>query len=153
LSSLIGKWGALATAASNFVGLLGWIVAFFGLRHDLRKAVDERDRKQLRLSFVGAVLNSILFCVAVTALPPRSPSTAEARAWMGIALVVVFGAIHFGIYGTWYRRVIKRCRRAEILADPTAAARHARADRLGRVGLMIAGALLGATIVAIWIFR
>jgi len=152
--SLFGKGGALAMAASNFIGLLGWIPGFFAHRRELRKAIDERERKQLWLIFISAVLNTFLFCgLGIPALPPRSPATAEARALWGIALVVVFGAIHLAIFGVWRPRVMERRRRAEMLADPTVATRHAREDRRARVGLTIAALSLVASMVAIWIFR
>jgi RNA polymerase sigma factor (sigma-70 family) len=145
--------GKSAAAAATWSGLAGLMPLFWGMRRDVRAAIDERERREMRLIFLSLMVNIVLFSLGVAVLPPRGPSTDLARTWLGIALTVGFSAIHFGILLAWYPRAKARRRRAEVLADPSAAARHAREDRRARVLVPIAIAMIAATIAAIWVFR
>jgi RNA polymerase sigma factor (sigma-70 family) len=145
--------GKSAVVAASWSGLAGLIPLLWGMRRNLRAAFDERERREMRLIFLSLMANILLFSLGVAALPPRGPSTGLARTWLGIALTVGAAAIHFGIFLVWYPRARARRRSAEVLADPSATGRHAREDRRGRILVLIAGAMIAATIVAIWVFR
>jgi RNA polymerase sigma factor (sigma-70 family) len=140
--------GAVAAITSVVAGIsVGGIAALGRLRRDLRSAVDDRARRELRLISIVELTNMVLFGVATANLPHAH---GVARARLGIAYTIVFSAITFAIYLGWYPRAKARTRRAQVLADPSLAARHAREDRRGRLSAAIAAALVLATLVFIW---
>jgi RNA polymerase sigma factor (sigma-70 family) len=148
-SVVAGKWAAAAAAWSGFAGLLAWIPGFFWHRRDWRGAIDERERRQLRLIYAAGVANGVIFCTAVAFLPPRGPTTTATRMWLGLVLTIAFSAIHFAIYFVWRPRVRARRRQAEVLADPAAAGKHAREDRQARVSGGIAAIGIASVIALI----
>jgi RNA polymerase sigma factor (sigma-70 family) len=157
-AAVVGKgvlyiWGKSAAVTATWSGLAGLMPLFWGMRREMRAAIDERERREMRLIFLSVMANMVLFNLGVAALPARGPSTTLARTWLGIALTLGTSAIHFAIYLVWMPRAKARRLRAEVLADPSAAARHARENRWVRISIAMAGAMIAATIVAIWVFR
>lgn len=124
-----------------------------GLQHDLRRAVDEAERKSLRRIAAVGVSNMLVFGVSVMLLPPRGPATSLERAWLGTASALVFTLVHLCVYLIWCPRAQVRRRQAEVLADPGAAARHASEDRKVRLSVLGGCVLIALVIAAIWVFR
>jgi RNA polymerase sigma factor (sigma-70 family) len=146
-----GKWG-LSAVTSGVAGMLpGISAAVWRLRRDLRGAMDARERRELRLAGLAELANYALFVVAIATLPPRSAGVAHTQ--LGIAYVLAFTAVHFLIFLVWLPRVRARRRRAELLADPSAAERHAHEDRQGRRLVGVASAFVLAVLVFAWLRR
>jgi RNA polymerase sigma factor (sigma-70 family) len=148
---LLGKWVGLALTTAAFVPiLLGAVSVRYNLRRDLLAAMDQQERRQLRIIGALTLLNFLVFGLGVAALGPRLPGS-HARLWFGIAHSVVFVAVHCMIYAVWLPRAQARRRRAEELADPSASARRAREVQRGRLLIVIACGLTSATLIAAWI--
>jgi hypothetical protein len=140
---LLGKWTAVAASGSGFAGVIGGGMPILSkLRRDLRGAIDERERQELKLAGIVAMTNMVLFSLGIAGL---------ARSWLGIAYTIAFSAIHIAIYLVWVPRVKVRRRRAEVLADPSAAERHLREDRRSQFWATLACAIIGVVVVAAWL--
>jgi RNA polymerase sigma factor (sigma-70 family) len=149
---VVAKAAPLALAWAWLAGIVGGMASvLWGLRRDLRRAIDARERKQLWLIAAGVSLGIVCFELAITTLPPRSPTTGSQRLWLGTAYTLAYSAAIFAAYFLGHRRLEARRRTAELLVDPSAAARHARKDQLGRRGAALASAIVLSVLVAAWL--
>ncbi|HTV23083.1 MAG TPA: sigma-70 family RNA polymerase sigma factor [Polyangiaceae bacterium] len=148
----LGKSAAFALAWAWLAGMVTGIASTaWGLRRDLRRAIDQRERYELMIIAAVTIANTILFELGVMSLPPREPATAATRLCLGTGYTLLFVAIHLGIAFIWYPRAKARRRRAEALADPNATERHAREARRARVWVAVACAVVASVIAAAWI--
>jgi hypothetical protein len=113
-------------------------------------ALDERERKQVRLLRAAATLNYAVFGLGLLALGPREHG-GHTRLWIGTAETLVFAALHLMIYLVWLPRAHARRWRQEELVDPSAAARHARTTRLSLFGALFCCAITAAILAAAWL--
>ena len=131
------KLGGLAGPLSALPGVaaaMGGVV--LGLRSELREAIDERERSQLRR----------LRAVAIAAVVAAGLGIVwSARLGHWLPPVAVFGALvgTMGLlYGWWLPRIARRRRQHQRATDPEAWARHRRRCLAARVA-WIAGAVSG----------
>jgi RNA polymerase sigma factor (sigma-70 family) len=144
LALLAGLGGTLAGLAGGLAGI--WL----GLRLEERKALDQRERRELRSLGVRASLLTVLAMAGMFAAP-------RLAAW-GYAPVgaMIFGAAYLVfavglalLYGRVLPRILARRHAAELIRDPAAALRQRRQARFRLTGLVLgltcglAGAAMG----------
>jgi RNA polymerase sigma factor (sigma-70 family) len=126
------------------------VARLLGLREDTAKKRLSRARAALReevLAHFAEVLEATApgqrFTKEVMrSLPPMAPTT---------ALAASKGALILAIYYFGYRPAKARRRSAEVLADPSAALRHAREDRRGRLSAFAGIAISAAILAFAWL--
>ena len=141
---LIGLGGALAGLVGGLAGI--WI----GLRLEERKALDQRERRELRALGVRA---SLLAVLAVAGMMAGPRLVGRGHALLGAA---IFGAAYLAfavglalLYGRVLPRILARRHAAELSRDPGAVHRQRRQARLRLAGLVfglvcgLAGAAMG----------
>jgi RNA polymerase sigma factor (sigma-70 family) len=149
---LLTKSLAFALAWAWLAGLVGSIAGvLWGLRRDLRRAIDARERAELWLIAAVVIISVGFFELGVLSLPARAPTTASRRLWLGTCYTLAYSAVIYASYYFGHRRLRMRRRQAEIAAHPGAAARHAREDLRGRLFGLLAGASIIAILIAAWV--
>jgi RNA polymerase sigma factor (sigma-70 family) len=113
---LLAKWATVAAAGGAAMGgiLVAALPILAGIQKELKKAIDERERRELRRLGAVATLNASLFCVAIPAFSKLVPN--DARLY-GTLWALVFSLLHVAIYVAWLPRVQAR-RRAAMAAVP-----------------------------------
>ncbi len=150
VAQLVLKYAAIgAVGATALPGLLaGGLPMLSGIRRGLKRAIDERERRDLKRLGAVSVANLALFAFAVPVLREQIPDHFRL---VGSFWALGFTAIHLAIYFVWLPRVTERRRQAEVHRDPEAASRHARADLRQKRWAGASVLVLFAVVVAAWI--
>jgi hypothetical protein len=118
------------------------------IRRDLRGALDDRERRELRRLGNLALANLAVFSLGIPLIRNELPAYTRG---LGSALAIGFSTLHMFIFCVWRPRIMARRREAEARVDPCAAERHAREDRRRRFWATLAYAVIGAIVVSVWI--
>ena len=147
-STIYGVPKLVALAASGAFGLVFALPGIvFGLRKELRKARDARERLELRRLGAVSIVNTTVFCLFVGLVKPLAGEhwRAAATAW-----VLAYMATHLVTYLVWLPRIRARRLAMEVAENPAAALRHRRERRRALAWGGFAG-LLGAGVpIAVW---
>jgi RNA polymerase sigma factor (sigma-70 family) len=157
-AALVGGAGAkgkllalLFTLGGALAGLVGGLAGIWiGLRLEERRALDQRERDELRALGVRA---SLLALLAVGGMMAGPALARRGHAPLGAAIFsaayLAFAVGLFLLYGRVFPRILARRHAAEVSRDPGAARRHLRQARFRLVGLVfgvacgLAGSALG----------
>src|SRR6185436_17573075 len=144
LGLLAGLGGALGGLGGGLFGI------WFGLRLEMRKALDDEERRQLTRLGVRA---SVLAVLTVAAMSAARPIATHGHRWLAVTVTMTafltFAAGLVVLYGRDLPRIMARRLAAERARDPGAERRQRRNARLriagGLFGLLCgsAGAVMG----------
>jgi RNA polymerase sigma factor (sigma-70 family) len=147
---LLAKWAAFTAAGgAALAGILAAAIPILGGIHlELKKAIDDRERRELRRLGAVTTLNAVLFCVAIPALNKLVPNDARL---FGSLWALVFSGVHLTVYGVWLPR-IQALRRAAIAApDDGGLGVAACAAKRRKWVALLASALVLSAVAAGWI--
>src|SRR5690606_10421528 len=144
---LLAKRGVTGVTAGAFAGMLGGLAGgltavFAGARKLHREARDDEERRGVRTYAVSASTLVVAFLATLLLLPQRVPVT--------IMFVAMFGGVCWLCFA-FVPRVTARRKAAELLEDPTAAARHRHERRVALLGGVLGLVLGSAPIVWLWL--
>lgn len=135
-SSAVAK--ALAACSGALLGGASGVAAVLIGSHQLqRKALDERERRELRRFTILGVAAVVATAVAMPVAGSLMP-----RAWPQVVIYAAFLVSLSLLYRVRLPRIVQRRLEAELRADPEAWRRHARqriVSRIAWIGGMLAG--------------
>ena len=127
-----GLWKLLVGGVAMLPSLVAGLAAIhLPLRSLARRAIDERERRQLRTLGVLSSLSLVAFVAGVQVSVTTERSTGV------IAGYCVMQATFIVLYGFWLPRIQRRRQAVERAADPTTVRRHRRERFWGLFGLAI----------------
>jgi RNA polymerase sigma factor (sigma-70 family) len=150
-----GAWAAAAKLLLPFSGALlgaagGAGGALIGARNWYRDAMDDRERRGIRLHTIVSVAVAVLFAIAFQVLWNQTHSRTWAVIWFLAFLAVIAILQHI-----WLPRIVRRRMEAEMRENPVAALARRRRERRNAIlgwTLGIVSGSLGLS-VGLWFVR
>ncbi len=139
----VGAIGKLAIGLGGLgLGLVGGVAGVvLGLRKATRRALDERERRELLELALASGLVVVVVALGIQASAMLQSATLLVGVWLAAM------PVHGWIYLRWLPRIVARRRAAELAGDPSAAVRHRRERMRSTLGFWF-GVVAGSATVA-----